>query len=69
MHPWLVTASRVLNVLTLGRSDEMFSSRCWRCREKRWACIVRPLIDRLFWWQPDHCRKSFEKEHQGKDHP
>ncbi len=53
-------------VLTLGHSypDETISAWAWRAesRGKRWGGWVRRTIDALFWFDPDHCRTSFESE-------
>lgn len=59
---WRVYASRAVNYyLFAGDPDEMFSSRvhreCWKRTEL--------VIDRLFFWQLRHCRRSYlwEKFH------
>ena len=53
-------------LLTLGHShpDETISAWAWRAelagkRRGRWA---RRVIDALFWFDPEHCRTSFESE-------
>ena len=49
-----------------GWADETLSARMWRhrglplWREARW------LVDKLFFWQPDHCYQSFVSELQRK---
>lgn len=52
------------NAAAGGDEDEVFSSRCWRQRERlpyRW---LRPAIDRLFacFGDADHCRTSWDGE-------
>jgi hypothetical protein len=53
-------------VITLGSGcpDETMSSAAWRLEQKGkiQGKIFRPLIDWLFWFDPDHCRTSYESE-------
>jgi hypothetical protein len=53
-------------VITFGRGhpDETMSAAAWRLEQKgRWqGKLFRPLIDKLFWFDPDHCRTSYESE-------
>ena len=53
-------------VITLGwgHPDETMSAAAWRLEQKgRWqGKLFRPLIDKLFWFDPDHCRTSYESE-------
>jgi len=64
---WLITLDQFLfSCLTLGSSnpDETASACAWR-REQAGELsgkVFRPLLDRLFWFDPDHCRISFEDE-------
>ena len=75
---------RVLNVLisldqlafsliTLGKAnpDETISAASWRWEQEGriQGRILRPLIDKLFFFDPEHCRTSFESEIQGKQLP
>lgn len=68
---------RILNVLialdqflfclaTLGHSspDETLSAAAWRWEQagKLRGRVLCPLIDALFWFDPKHCRTSFESE-------
>ena len=54
----LIALDQLLNTLLRGDEDETMSSRCWR--ENR-RCLVT-LIDHIFWFDPDHCRTSYESE-------
>lgn len=48
---------------TIGYADETLSARAWRCREKRWGKLFRPVIDALFIWQgAGHCKRAYESE-------
>lgn len=68
---------RILNILigldqflfclvTLGHSypDETLSAAAWRWEMAgKWSGrVLRPLIDLLFWFDPEHCRMSYESE-------
>lgn len=52
------------NALAGGDEDEVFSSRCYRMRNKRPYCWLRPAIDAVAGWlgDEDHCRQSWIKE-------
>lgn len=43
-----------------GHPDEMLSARAWRLRDVHPRLYV--WIDRLFFWDKDHCRECFEIE-------
>lgn len=58
--------SQLANVLLFdGEADETISGRAWREGEilgdPTWR-RRRHLIDRVFWWQPDHCRSSHQRD-------
>lgn len=58
----LIAIDQLGNALLGGWADETLSSRAWRQRHKpRYANAVR-VIDALFFWQEEHCRKSYESE-------
>lgn len=50
-----IAASRLLNAILMGREYEMLSSRIHRERIE-WA---RAVIDRIFFWEKEHCRTSY----------
>jgi hypothetical protein len=50
-----IAASRLLNTVLGGREDEMLSSRIHR-EQIEWA---RVIVDRIFFWEKEHCRTSF----------
>ena len=56
----------VFCLVTLGHAypDETLSAAAWRWElAGRWrGRVLRPLIDALFWFDPAHCRLSFESE-------
>jgi hypothetical protein len=53
-------------IITLGRGnpDETMSAAAWRLEQKGHPAgkVFRPLIDALFWFDGDHCRKSYASE-------
>ncbi len=61
-----VLMSQLLNVLLLdGSPDETISGRCYRqgvlLGDQRWY-EWRNRINRVFFWQPDHCRSSHGRD-------
>lgn len=54
----------VILTLGAGHPDETLSAAAYRMEKagKPWGCITRPLIDALFWFEPEHCRKSYDAE-------
>jgi hypothetical protein len=47
-------------------ADETMSSRVWRMEQagKWWGRALRPCIDKLFFFDPQHCYTSFIAERQ-----
>ena len=45
-----------------GQPDEMLSARAWRLRNEHPK--LQLWIDRLFFWDQDHCRECYEIEQQ-----
>lgn len=70
-HQFLLAADQMGLILIqfftyalLGRgdppnADETISSRVGRAamRQKKWALIAEKVINALFWFSPDHCRR------------
>jgi hypothetical protein len=57
-----IAFDQLVNAILGGSPDETISARCWRLRAVRPYNILRPIIDGLFFWQPEHCRASYEAE-------
>lgn len=59
-----VALTQLLNTLLAGWPDESTSSRLWRLREqgKEVGYIGVGIVDGLFFFQPDHCRRAYEAE-------
>jgi len=56
--------TQLLNTLLGGFPDETTSSRMWRwhLQGKPKGTIFAAVIDAIFFWQEDHCRKAYEAE-------
>jgi hypothetical protein len=54
----------VLITLGNGNPDETMSAAAYRLeKEDKWGGkIFRPILDAIFWFDPDHCRQSHERE-------
>lgn len=52
----------VIVTLGDGQPDETLSGAAWRTEQngRLFGSFFRPLIDILFWFDPDHCRTSHE---------
>ncbi len=65
---WLLSSefAVLVGMLLGGWADETLSSCAYRMERagRPWGRITRPLIDALFFFQPDHCRIAFECERQ-----
>lgn len=53
-----------LITLGAGHPDETLSAAAWRWETegRRIGKVLRPLIDRLFWFDPSHCAGAFMAE-------
>ena len=60
-----VAIDQLGNALIGGYADETISSRAYRAEfnGKRWGKIWRPVIDKVFFFQKNHCEKAFVSEH------
>lgn len=56
----LVSLSQVANVLLAGDPDETLSSRAGKKHPR-----LAKIIDRLMWFDPDHCATSVEPDEGG----
>lgn len=54
----------VVFTLGVGMPDETMSAAAYRGEldGRILAKFFRPVIDTLFWLQPEHCRKAYESE-------
>lgn len=57
----LVALDQLVNTLCGGMADETLSSRAHRRRLRGKPCLAN-AIDKLFWWQEEHCKTAYESE-------
>lgn len=58
----LIAVDQLANALLAGWADETLSSRSYRQNhKKRWA-VMEKIINIIFFFQSDHCRKAYEAE-------
>jgi hypothetical protein len=66
LHILIAIDQLVYVLITFGRGcpDETMSAAAWRLEQKghRTGKLMRPFIDWLFWFDPEHCRTSYEAE-------
>lgn len=62
----LIAVDQLANTVLSGYADETLSSRAHRMREKghRYWGWTASAIDLLFFFDPDHCRASYESERE-----
>lgn len=65
----LIALDQCVNAMLGGWPDETLSSRCWRWELHGVRSWPRKAVDALFWWEPEHCRESYESERQGRQLP
>lgn len=65
----LIAVDQLFNAIFNGWPDETLSSRAWRWEKNGKRSWPRRLIDTLFFFDPDHCRESYESERQGTQLP
>lgn len=65
----LIAADQLVNALLAGWPDETLSSRAWRWEQNGIRSWPRRFIDRLFFWEQDHCYQSYISEREGRQFP
>lgn len=58
----LVALDQLINTLVGGYADETLSSHAYRRKLDGSAPWQAWIIDRLFFWQREHCRTAYESE-------
>ena len=66
----LVAIDQLGTALIGGFPDETMSSYAYRMniQGKPWG-FMRGVIDRLFWFQTDHCKKAYDSERRRAQEP
>lgn len=57
-----VAVDQLVNAFCGGWPDETLSSRVWRWELAGKRSWPHKVIDRLFFWESEHCRESYESE-------
>lgn len=65
----LIAADQLVNALLAGWPDETLSSRAWRWEQNGVRSWPRRFIDRLFFWEKQHCFQSYQSEREGRQLP
>ena len=65
----LIAADQLVNAVIGGYCDETLSSRAWRWEQNGVRSWPRRLIDRLFFWEKQHCYQSYISEREGRQLP
>ncbi len=58
----LIALDQLVNSLFCGNARETISGRAYRKRNLKHYRIIIRILDALFFWQKDHCRRSHEAE-------
>lgn len=75
MKQFLIAVDQAVNTLVwakgegFGTADETISARSWRLRDRRTWGVARVFIDALFFWDQDHCERSYASELERKHLP
>jgi hypothetical protein len=56
----LLATSILINTLCGGSTNQTFSARNW-ARHKQGKMNLVWIIDRIFWFEPDHCQEAWIK--------
>ena len=65
----LIGIDQLVNALLGGYCDESLSSRAYRWEHDGVRSWPRRLIDRLFFWEEQHCFQSYQSEREGRQLP
>lgn len=65
----LIAADQLVNALLAGWPDETLSSRAYRWEQDGVRLWPRRFIDRLFFWDEQHCYQSYISEREGRQLP
>ena len=65
----LIALDQLVNAILAGWPDETMSSRAWRWEQDGVRAWPRRLIDRLFFWEQNHCLESYQSERESRQLP
>ncbi len=66
-----IALTQLLNTLTGGWPDESTSSRVYRLSQAGMprAKVIHAAIDKLFFWQRNHCKSAYDEERKRYQFP
>ncbi|HDR1907280.1 TPA: DNA helicase UvrD [Pasteurella multocida] len=70
----LIAIDQLFNALMLGSADETLSSRAYRGAiltknpKIKWK-IIYTVIEKLFFWEKEHCKTAYESEIKRRQYP
>ena len=62
MRQILIALDQLANTILAGYADETLSARAYRLSRDRSRHWPRRVIDALFFWDKNHCEKSYRSE-------
>lgn len=62
MRQVLIALDQLANTILAGYADETLSARAYRLSRDRSWHWPRRVIDALFFWDKNHCEKSYRSE-------
>lgn len=67
----LIAYDQLVNTYFKGWADESISSRAYRrsLNDCHWCPVMKQVIDTIFFWESDHCKKSYESEKERNQLP
>lgn len=69
IYQTLIALDQFINTLFGGTADETLSARSFRLgtiRQNKIWYVFQIVIDKIFFWQPNHCKTSFINEYKRK---
>lgn len=71
MKQFLIAFDQLVNTIFGGYADETLSARAYRTEQegKLWGKVFRPIIDVIFFFDPNHCMESYLSEVKRKQFP
>lgn len=58
----LIALDQLANTLLAGHADETLSARAYRLSRDRGRHWPRRVIDAIFFWDENHCERSYQSE-------
>ena len=62
MKQVLIAIDQLANTILAGHADETLSARAYRLSRDRGRHWPRRVIDAIFFWDENHCERSYQSE-------